>query len=301
MGYENDGVMNVDAFPMITDVHFPASLEDALSLKASLGKDANYIAGGTLIQLQREQGIPLPSHLISLEKMKELNGITNNQDDSLLTIGSLTNVMELRTHPLLKTKWQLLAHAAKEIASPAVRNRATIGGNIAYGIGDLIPALLAMDADIQLFDDNGSRNEKIWDYVKKQMRLKPGLIVSVHLPAPSLAGRTKQFYRKIGRREAFIPSIVTVSGHCLIDNDGRLAEIRLAAGGGATLPQRLTECEKLLSGKKLKESLLAEVYELIVQEYEVIPDAFASEDYRKMAAANVILSALEAIMNEGRD
>lgn len=301
MGYEHDGVMNVDAFPMITEVHFPESLQATLKLKESLGKDTSFIAGGTLIQLQREQGIPLPSNLISLEKIPELTGMTNKQDDSLLTIGSLTSFMDLRTNPLLKTKWPLLAQAAKEIAAPAVRNRATIGGNIAYGIGDIIPALLVMDAEIQLFDSAGSRNEKIWDYVKEQMRVKPGLIVSVQLPAPSTTGRTKQFYRKIGRREAFIPSIVTVSGHCLIDNDGRLTEIRLAAGGGATLPQRLIECEKLLSGKKLKESLLEEVYELIVQEYEVIPDAFASEDYRKMAAANVILSALEAMMNEGRD
>ncbi len=301
MGYENDGVMNIDAFPMITDLHFPESLQEALNLKESLGKDANYIAGGTLIQLQREQGIPLPSNLISLEKIQELNGIKVNQEDSLLTIGSLTTVMELRTHPLLETKWKLLTHAAKEIASPAVRNRATIGGNIAYGIGDILPALLAVDAEIQLFDGNGSRNEKIWDYVKEHMRLKSGLILSIHLPAPSSTGRTKQFYRKIGRREAFIPSIVTVSGHCLIDHDGRLTEIRLAAGGGATIPQRLIECEKLLIGEKLKENLLADVYELIVQEYEVIPDAFASEDYRKMAAANVILSALESMMNEGSE
>ncbi|MNN63056.1 putative xanthine dehydrogenase subunit C [compost metagenome] len=112
-------------------------------------------------------------------------------------------------------------------------------------------------------------------------------------PIEGLEGmRRFEAFRKVGRREAFIPSLVTVGLAGFIDSGGTLSGIRIAAGGGSGRPQRLEEAEKLLEGNCLPEDLLPEVYEAVLRQFEISDDAFVTAEYKKKTAANLIAAEL---------
>lgn len=276
----------------------PKELTEAWELKQKYGSKAIFIAGGTLIQLQREQGIQLPRYLISLEGINRLKGAAAIKDGGF-AIGSLMTIADCMLEPIISNNWEVLTKAAKGVGSPSIRNRATIGGNIVYGVGDMIPALLVLDAEMSILDDQGFQELSIWHFINNRKNFTSFILASVMLPSLPLIEKEMRFYRKVGRREAFIPSVVTVSGRCSAEADGRIVDIRLAAGGGASVPQRLVQCERKLEGAILNHDTLKKLHLDICEEYTPTPDAFASVHYRKMAAANVIVSELEQFITDG--
>ncbi|MDL4841010.1 FAD binding domain-containing protein [Aquibacillus rhizosphaerae] len=293
----NKGFMTEENI-VTTSVSVPTTIEDAFKQKQTLGKAACYIAGGTLIQLKREQGTPLPQHLISLEQiawMSDIKRLEDSQGYSLM-IGVLASLSICQSHPTIREEWPLLSEAIQEVASPAVRNRGTIGGNIIYRIGDTIPALLTLEAKITWFDGD-YRSEILWNFLQKNM-LEDVIITSLSLPSPPIASRTMNFYRKVGRREGFIPSLVTVSAYCCWNSDEQVDYVRLAVGGGANTPKRLERCEQFIIGKKISIEILEELYQKVIEEFFPEPDKFVSTEYQQTVAANLIVSELESFLDE---
>ncbi|MCI2255721.1 FAD binding domain-containing protein [Domibacillus sp. PGB-M46] len=277
--------------PVPTSVWQPQSLEEARSLKKELDGISRFIAGGTLMQMQREQGLSFPPHLISLEGIRELADIEETVDGSI-RIGALTDLETCRNHPLVKEKCPVLSEAISTIASPAVRNRGTIGGNILYGVGDAIPVLLALDARLSWFCENGIRSEWMYDYVSEQESPAESAILTDITVSSPIKGRC--FFRKVGRREAFIPSVVTVAMYREMTDEQTIKEIRMVAGGGVSTPRRLKMCERELIGKELTDDVLASLSDSIKEESALIGDVFASVDYRRTVAANLLLAALQS-------
>ncbi|MBM7571128.1 FAD binding domain-containing protein [Aquibacillus albus] len=272
----------------------PKQVEEAWELKKRFGDDAKYISGGTLLQMQREQGTPFPGHLISLENIQEMNGISKLEDncsDAYLRVGALTSLAVCKKDPLIQEGWQLLAESISDIASPAVRNRGTIGGNIVYGVGDSIPALLVLDAKVSWFDGTKLQVDSLWSYLKN-FASNQHIITSLLLPEKSVSIQEKSWFKKVGRRESFIPSLITIAGYCVCDYDQMVVDIKLAVGGGSHHPQRLKICEDILYGSKITDHLLLEAYEAINAEFHPISDPFVSGEYRRTVAANVIVSEL---------
>lgn len=277
--------------PVPTSVWQPRSLEEARFLKAELDGVSRFIAGGTLMQMQREQGISFPPHLISLERIQELTDIEETVDGSI-RIGALTDLESCRTHPLVRENCPILSEAIGTIASPAVRNRGTIGGNILYRIGDAIPVLLALDARLSWFCENGIRSEWLNDYLGGQeVPSKAAILTDITVASP-VKGRC--FFRKIGRRETFIPSVVTVAMYREMTEQHTIKEIRMVAGGGVNTPRRLKMCERELIGKELTDDLMKSLSAGIKEEAALIGDVFASADYRRTVAANLLSAALQS-------
>jgi len=104
-------------------------------------------------------------------------------------------------------------------------------------------------------------------------------------------------FHKVGRREAFIPSLVTIAMTADIDAGHRASRVRIAAGGGSGQPLRLYDAEDLLEGKVVEEGMLGEVYEAVVNGFETYSDPFATEIYKKKTAGNLIISELWKMMN----
>jgi xanthine dehydrogenase small subunit len=284
-----------------THVWTPSTLTEAWEIKQRFGSDSCFISGGTLLQVQQEQGRDYPSHLISLERIQELKGIRKKLDGSrpVLSIGALTPIALCQKDPFIIEKWMILAEAAGVIAAPAVRDRATIGGNISNGFGDIIVALLALDGDGCWFDGKTFKVEKLSHWLENKLISKKGddsLLTAIFLPEHPVVNKSISFYKKVGRREAFTSSLVTVSGFCGKNKNGEVKFVRLAVGGGESSPQRLVNCEKLLKGSVLTEAHLKKVYLKIVEEVQPASDVFASEEYRKWTAANVIFSELTRLV-----
>lgn len=275
-------------------VWFPKSLEEAWEMKQRLGSHACFIAAGTLLQTEWEKGRIDPGHLISLERIDEMKGVSKDvvSGRSVVRIGALTTLGSLLSNCLMLQHSPLVAEAVRGIAAPAVRSRATIGGNVASGIGDTIPALLAADALVSTFGGNTRLTKPLWQWIQENYNsqiIPSDIVTQIEVPELGLAN---YFYRKIGRRETFIPSVVTVAGCCMRKEDGTITHIRLAVGGGETPPQRLQFSERLLQGVSIHDAVLESVYSNVLEEFQPVSDAFASTYYRKQIAANVIASEL---------
>ncbi|MEH7546401.1 MULTISPECIES: FAD binding domain-containing protein [Bacillaceae] len=272
-------------------VWLPDNLAAAWQLKKQLGEVASFIAGGTLMQTQWQKGTDCPRHLISLEQIKELQGCerANFNGEAGIRIGALTTLAACKEHPSLLKNIPLLAEAIRNVAALAVRNRGTIGGNIAGGFGDIIPALLALDATLSFYDEGKTKLKRLSDCLGKS---NAAILTAIYVPDNKEFERKSYFYKKLGYREAFTPSIVTISGCCHLNEQKEVEYIRLAAGGGTTPPQRLAGVERLVEGSKLSNELLKNLFQKIKDEFNAATDAFTTADYKKTVAANMIVSKI---------
>lgn len=277
-------------FDMI--VKQPVLIEVALIQKND--SQAVFVGGGTLLQLHWESGTPLPHTLVDLSFLNHLKGITCQEhgDTSNVIIGALTTIAECLSHPLIVKHAPLLVEACRNIAAPAVRNRATIGGNVASLVGDSIPALLVLNAKVKIAIKDDIYVMTLWDWLKINHQ-QPFLLLEIIVPF-SVKG-TKDFYRKVGRREAFIPSLLSISGQWKKDDDGKLQFIRLAVGGGSHRPVRLEGVELILKGETINKKVL---YQKILDEFQSYSDPFISEAYRKKVAANIMMAELGTVLGE---
>ncbi|MDI7741932.1 FAD binding domain-containing protein [Lysinibacillus fusiformis] len=269
----------------------PETIDKAVELKEQLGLNAEFISGGTLLQLQWASGRKLPEHLISLEGILEMKSIKYDQKNAELSIGAITPLGAYQTNKILK-EFPVFCEALKSIAAPGIRNRGTIGGNLMSGIGDLIPFFLSLNANLVFCNAGNFEQINIWDWVK-QSAAKERLLSKILIPLDKDTMETYTFYRKIGRRETFTAAILTVSGKIKWNQSNNIAEAKLAIGGGDNKPVRLEKTEQYLLGKKGAELDWKNIYSIITDEFIALDDAFVTGSYRKKVAANLIVAELQ--------
>lgn len=294
----------------------PQEIGEAYRMKETLGSEAVYAAGGTLLRTQWEAGIAvMPAHLIDLSAIPLLTGF--QLDHGELVIGACCPLAALRKDERIKEAYPMLAEAVRHIAAPSIRNLATLGGNIASRIGDSLPALLVYEAELIWLGKNGLRSEPLEDWLANAVAAEGRVLVQIRLKRISEishaelrtadrdsgdvrngeVGRTSVFhtYHKVGRREAFTPSVATlaVSGRWN-PASGKITDVRIAAGGGQTTPARLERTERLLErhDDPFGQDSTAEVHRTVLEEYDPTGDLFASVSYRKMTVANLLIAEL---------
>jgi len=208
------------------NVHLPESVEEAVAL---LGQ-GTVIAGGTHAFPRLD---PTES-IISLRRVAGLSGVT--QEGGRVRVGATT------TLTTLAREVDFLREAVHSIASPTIRNLATVGGNlfVPQPHGDLAVCLLALDAEIEREGD---------------------LVTAVSFDEPE-----RWFYRKAMRRRQNSASIVTVA------SDGA----RIALGGVAREPVRALKAEEALAAGDIEAAA-----ELSVEAADPFDDAYASAWYRR--------------------
>lgn len=295
-------------------VWHPQSAADAWQMKQNFGAEAVYAAGGTLLRTQWESGLAkMPAHLIDISRISG-QAEPIRVHESSITIDAATSLAACRSDALIARKLPLLAEAIKQIAAPSVRQLATLGGNVSSLVGDSLPALLVYDAQLHLFGGAGEHWEELSDWLaateQALLSSQPAgrLLIGITIPISKVAvdthdespaqkemdTKTKRFgaYYKVGRREAFTPSVVTAAVDGSISASGVLEHMKLAVGGGQTIPRRLKELEAAFVGSELHAATLQRIYDGVLDVYEPIGDPFASADYRKSTAANLIVTEL---------
>ncbi|MFJ2043228.1 FAD binding domain-containing protein [Paenibacillus taichungensis] len=278
----------------------PVNLDELQALKSELSGKYCFAAGATLLRTQWEGGlVPVPEHMISLARIPGASGVYVGGDE--LVIGALTRLSHCATDVHLQ-QLPLLQSAMNAIAAPSIRNVATIGGNIVSGVGDSIPALLVYDAQLYWMTDNGMEMRSLSSWLnggRDGSRNPNDVLISIHIPMKQTpfpdvtserasATREISFYRKLGRRETFTASLVTIAFHGEVDADGRWNKIAIAAGGGSGMAMRLTESEKLLLGGETSVMQASSLAASAASEYVTYSDAFATEQYRKQTAGNML-------------
>jgi len=258
------------------------SLKEALDA-ASAAKGASvFMAGGTDLLVQIKEGKKRLQAVIDLKGIPEMDGVMITGDEC--TIGALTSIRTLETSPLVSEKAPLLAQAAARLGSIQVRHRATIGGNLcnASPSADTAPALLALDAQAEIFGKTGARVIEL-----EKFFLGPGKTVLgdgellTGLKIPLTRHRQGSVYYKLSTRKAMDLAFVGVAVLLELDGNDKISKARIALGAVAPTPVRVLPAEKLLESIRLNPEAARESAELAARSCEPITDHRASAEYRR--------------------
>ena len=225
---------------------------------------------------------------LNLWNCAELRGITASSAE--LNIGALATYTDIKRSAELQREFPLLCEAARETGGMATQNRGTIGGNIANGspAADSPPALLVYDAELELISASGTRRVPYGGFHAgyKKMNLRADeLIARIILPR----GRAgwKSYYRKVGTRRAQAISKVCMAA-ALKNENGAIADIRIALGSVAPCVIRATKTENELRGKQLDSGSIASARAALAAEVAPIDDMRSSARYRSRIAQNLL-------------
>ena len=276
----------------------PTTLEEALELRARYGDEATVVAGGTFIGILMSQKIMIPSVLLVLRNVRELVFITGNQFDRTTTGGSPLRIGAMTTHraversAVIRQHWPILAYTFSLVASPRVRNQATVGGVLADAdYASDPPALLhALDARAIARSVDGEREipveELITGYYETSLRPNE-LLVEVRIPP----GVERAVYRKFRSRSSEDRPCVAVAA---AQTNGKL---RVVVGAVAERPQYFPDICSLAYGHQLSRELATEIGHRYAESIHPISDARGSAEYRRRVIAVEVRRALEDLLS----
>jgi carbon-monoxide dehydrogenase medium subunit len=270
----------------------PTSLEEALALRAQFGDEATVVAGGTFIGIVMNQRIMQPQTLLSLRNVSELAFIEAGQDEgSLLRIGAMTTHRAVERSPLIRRDWPVLASTFQLVASPRVRNQATVGGVLADADYASDPPTLLQALDARVVARSEKRGEReipveqlITGYYETSLR-PDELIIEVRIPR----NRERAVYRKFRSRSSEDRPCVAVAAARV---DGKL---RVVVGAVAEKPQYFPEICALVDNEPAgsAQKLALEIGRRYAEAIDPLSDSRGSAEYRRRIIAVEVRRALE--------
>ena len=254
---------------------------------------AKLLAGGhSLIPLLKLR-LASPPVVIDIGRVAELKGITVN--DGTVRIGPLTTHAELAASVVIREHCPALADAAARVGDPAVRNRGTIGGNVAHAdpASDLPTVLAAVGARMATTGPGGSRVHDVGSFFKGMMTTSLGdedVLAAIEVPVRQKGqGMAYAKFEHPASRYAVIgvAAAVTVSG-------GTCTAAAVAVGGCVPQPVRASSVEKALTGQSLSAETIAKAASQVTLDLgpDIIGDLYASADYRKAVVSVWVKRAL---------
>lgn len=257
----------------------PGTIDEALALRAERGEEATVLAGGTFLGILINQRLFAPSCLLGLGRIAGLDGIGVRSGE--LRLGAMTRHRAVERSPLVRRGWPALAYAFSVVASPRVRNQATVGGVLADAdyASDPPAMLCALGARVVARSASGEREIPIEELITGyyETSLAPDeLLTEVAVPPADAA-----VYRKFRSRSHEDRPCVSVAAV------RRGAELRVAVGAVAGRPQLFPElCAR---GDP------AEVGRAYAGAIEPISDVRGSARYRRRVIAVEVRRALEEL------
>jgi carbon-monoxide dehydrogenase medium subunit len=275
-----------------------ATLEQALILKNEYGEEARVIAGGTDLILRMNAGVCSPSLLIDLKNIS-LDSISN--DAGSVCIGSYVTQSQLLASVEINSLFPALSGACRQMSGPPIRSRATVGGNIvnASPAADLVPSLLAYDADIMLASCSANRVVPLVEFFTgpgQTVMAANEILVEVRLPL--LPSSTAAAFIKLGQRQSMAISVVNLAARFSVDARGVVNEARIALGSLAPTPLRAFSAEDKLTGKKLSDALIDAAANEARQAVSPISDLRATKGYRQKVTESLVRRALKTVWND---
>ena len=284
------------------DLLRPHTLPEALRLLAEV-PGATPLAGGTNLVVDLRAGRHCPPTLVDVSHLPELRGVWREGVGGAaeVVVGAGTTITALLDDPLIAHNAVPLREAAAVFANPLVRNRATVGGNLADAspAADTAPALLSLDASVTLVSAAGTRCLPLADFFlgPRRTRLEPGeLIVSVRWPVPSAytaGGFTKVGLRKADAIAVLSAAVMIEAGPAGADGVPVCSAARIALGAVAPRPIRIPSAEAALAGQPLTSETIAGAAHLAALAATPIDDVRSSARYRRHTVEVIVRRLLE--------
>jgi CO/xanthine dehydrogenase FAD-binding subunit len=268
------------------------SLEQALALKAEIGDEARFLAGGQSLVPTMNFRLTQPTMLIDINPLDELAGIRNGSDT--LRIGALTRYRSLERDPMTAVKLPLIAEALPVIAHPQIRNRGTIGGNLAHAdpASEMPAIVLTLGGRLHAQSVRGERWIEARDFFVGALTTaleSDEMLTEVELPAA--AADSGACFLELSRRRGDF-AIIGVACMVRLDAQGECIEARIGLCNAADGPVYANEASSSLVGKKLGEGEIAEAAALVQGAIDPGGSIHASKDYQRHIAGVLTARAL---------
>lgn len=268
------------------------TLEDVWRAQTEHGEDARVIAGGQTLLATLAFRLSEPKLLVDITRVTSLRGIAESGD--VLRIGALTRHAEIGRDQLVARHAPLLAEAVPFIAHPAIRNRGTIGGSLAYAdpAAELPACAVALDATLVLASSGGERRVRARDFFTGllQTALGPGeLIAAVEVPAARPS--TRSAIVEVARRSGDYAMAGLAA--CLdLDGRGRVAAPRLVYFGVGSGPVLAARAGAALQGRVLGAEAIAAAQAAIAEDLDPPADPHGPPEMKRHLAQVLTARAL---------
>jgi probable selenate reductase FAD-binding subunit len=272
-------------------------VNEIIELKSKYGQKAKVIAGGTDVMVRVNTLVETPDCFLYIGEAG-LNYIKEENDN--IIIGAATKLNDIIASPLIKKHLPLLVEAVSGMASVAVRNMGTIGGNIcnASPAADTVPALLALEASVIIVSKDSQRTVAMKEFFTGPGKtvLNPDEIVKeIIIPKND---NLKWAYKKIGRRKADTLSVISVAVTMNLKDDV-CKDAKIALGAVAPTPILALNASALLCDKKVDSLLVDKVANEVEKEIAPIDDQRGSAWYRRRMSKIIVKNLIEQILGKG--
>ena len=262
------------------EYHVPQTLDEAVALLARLGEGAKILAGGQSLLPAMRFRLASPEVLVDINRLRDLSYVEERGDH--LAIGALTREHELEESPLVACSYPLLLDTARVVADPLVRNRATVGGNLAHAdpANDHPATMLAYDATIVARGPAGTRTIPIDQFFVGlfENSLQPGEVLTeirIPKPAPGSGGAYLKLERKVGDYAVAAVAVqLQLAG-------GVVGGVRIGLTNVGPVPARARNAEAALAGKAATDDVVEATGRAAAAECDPSADLRGDVDYKR--------------------
>ncbi len=282
--------------PAPFDYHRAGTLDEAIGLLSRYGGEAKLLSGGMSLLPTLKLRLGSFGHLVDISRIAGLEYI--KEEKGMVRIGAGTRQCTLERSELIKSKYGVLADAVPLIADPLVRNRGTIGGNVANGdpANDEPAIMIALGAELVARGPKGERSIPANRFYKNLFvtDLKADeILVELRIPVPP--PRSGSAYRKLKRKTGdFAAAAVAVQ--VTLNAKGAVERAGIALTNAAPTPVEAVEASKFLIGKTPSEDVIAKASRLAADAGSPSADRRGSVEYKREMARVLAGRALRAAL-----
>ena len=252
--------------------------------------EAELINGSTDTSLRITKNKEQIKQIIDLSQINDLQNIIEDKDENVFKIGAGVTMEDLRQY--IKNKLPALYKMLSVFGAKQIRNKATIGGNVATAspIGDIVMTLIAYNAKIIIRNAKNERviplNKFITGY-RQTLLEKNEIVRTIIIPKPSENEIIKSY--KISKRSHLDISTVSAAFNLQLSNDNKIQNIIIVYGGMAAMPMRATKTELFLKDKDWTNETIIKSQEILSNEFTPLSDARSGKVARTIMCKNLLM------------
>ena len=275
----------------------PNTIEEVLKILKQEKSKACIVAGCSNILPYIRNKIISEKVLLDISNIAELNYV--KKEGGNICIGPSTTISNLINSKIISEGCNILFQATQNFADPIIRNRATIGGNLADAspAADMAPPLLSLDAVLEIESLDRKKEiplNKFFIGPGKTILCDDEIITSIKIKNNSM--NKNGWFIKLGLRQSMAISVATIA-IVLQEEKNIIEDIRISMGSIAPTPFRLLKTEEFLKGRKIDDRLIKEAMKKIEEEVKPISDVRSSAKYRTYISGILLKRAITKLIN----